>query len=95
MEPTTAILGGGGALGVMVVYWLFKRLRKSTCAIDHCSGCLSINIPEDSTEFIRKKTDRLEKIISELALQIQPKGESTLPKSPAKASLRNDLGTQN
>jgi hypothetical protein len=94
MEPTTAILGGGGALGVMIIYWLFKRLRKSTCAVDHCSGCLSITIPEE-TDFIRKKTDRLEKLISELALQIQPKGESTLPNRPAKASLRNDLGTQN
>jgi hypothetical protein len=94
MEPTTAILGGGGALGVMIVYWLFKRLRKSTCAIDHCSGCLSITIPED-TELIRKKTDRLEKIIAELVLKIQPNGESILPKSPAKASLRKDEGTQN
>ena len=94
MEPTTAIVGGGGALGVMILYWLFKRLRNSTCAVDHCSGCLSINIPED-TEMIRKKTDRLEKLISELALQIQPKGVSILPKSPAKASLRKDDGTQN
>jgi hypothetical protein len=91
MEPTTAIVGGTGALTVMILYWLFKRLRRSTCAIDHCSGCLSISIPE---EIIRQKTDRLEKLISELALQIQPKG-STLPKSPNKASLRRDEGTQN
>ena len=71
MEPTTAALGGGSALGVMLLYWVLKRLRSSTCVVDHCSGCLSINIPEEVHTIVKQSTDRLEKRIEELILTIQ------------------------
>ena len=71
MEPTTALLGGGSAVGVMILYWIFKRLRRSTCAIDHCSGCLSVNIPAE--EIIKQHTDRIESKMIELINRLTPK----------------------
>ena len=74
MDPSTAALGGGSAIGVMIIYWILKRLRSSTCVVDHCSGCLSINIPEEVNTIVKQSTDRLEKRIDELELilAIQP-----------------------
>ena len=76
MDPSTAALGGGSAIGVMLLYWVLKRLRTSTCVVDHCSGCLSINIPEEVNTIVKQSTDRLEKRIEELILAIhQPSDE--------------------
>ena len=49
-----AVLGSGGALLVLALHKLIKRLRRSDCVVDNCSGCLSIHIPPE-LELVKQK----------------------------------------
>jgi hypothetical protein len=91
MESAALLGGGGAAIGVFVLYWVLKRLRRSTCAIDHCSGCLTIEIPQDIA-LVKQKTDRLEKLMAEMAMRLQPEVSSS-PNKPSSAAALSSEGT--
>ena len=57
--------GGLGTVAVFAIYKLIKRFGKTSCAVDHCSGCLSINSPAD-LELTQRGNDKLEEIINNL-----------------------------
>ena len=91
----SGLIAGGSSLLVMFGYCIFKKLRRSDCAVENCSGCLTIHIPAE-VEMVKQSTNRIEKLLEQIIEKHHiTTGGSTSPNLPASASSRNSSGTQN
>lgn len=95
----SGLIAGGSSLVIMMGYCPIKKMRRSDCALEKCSGCLTIHVPAD-IELVKQNTSRLEKMVADLILQVNnPQtttiASSTSPNLPANASSLNSNGTQN
>ena len=53
-----AIIAGAGALTVLFGYMVVKKVARSKCVVEKCSGCLSCESP--AVQLAKKQTERLD-----------------------------------
>ena len=53
-----AFIAGAGALGVLFGYMIVKKIARSKCVLEKCSGCLSCESP--AIQMAKKQTERIE-----------------------------------
>ena len=55
-----AIIAAVGTAGVVFAYVIIKKIARSKCVVEKCSGCLSCESP--AVELAKKQTERIEEL---------------------------------
>ena len=80
-----ALFASAGTLGIVCGYMIVKRLARSTCVIEKCSGCFSCE--SSAIELVKKQTERLDELYVMVKQIAHP--EDRDPPSPVRIAVDN------
>ena len=86
-----ALFASAGTLAIVCGYMLVKRLARSKCVIEKCSGCFSCE--SSAVDLVKKQTERLDELY-EMVKNIAPHQVHQGVPPPVRIGVENPTTTE-